>query len=163
MNVTKWRNSKNVRLGMILLLMLLVIVLYFRNVNTGNLTNVDGAKGELSQNYKPDTWEKKILLGVFAVLGGALGMEATETDYDLGKLTKGEGLAASKVLRDKEGNVVTDPTLGKATDEYNCSDFGTKPEAQRFFTNAGGLSNDTNRLDGDKDGEACEGLPQGAN
>lgn len=156
------RNNHKVRLIVIVLLMILVVVLYFRNVDTGNLTSTGGVSGELQENYKPDTWEKKILLGTFAILGGALGMEATQNDYDMGKLIKGEGLAGSKVLRDKEGNVVTDPALGKATDEYNCVDFSTKAEAQVFFTNAGGPSEDTNRLDGDKDGEACESLPKGA-
>ncbi len=150
------------RLIAIVVLMLLVLVLYFRNVDTGNLTSVEGVQEELKENYTPDTWEKKLLLGTFAVLGGALGMEATQNDYDLGKLANGEGFAGSKVLRDKEGNVVTDPALGKATDEYNCDDFETKPEAQRFFEKAGGPSADTNRLDGDKDGEACESLPKGA-
>lgn len=156
------RNNKKVRLAVVALLIVLVIVLYFRNIDTENLTTKEGISGELQENYKPDTWEKKILLGVFAVLGGTLGMEATETDYDLGKLVKGEGLAGSKVLRDKEGNVVTDATKGKPTNDYNCDDFDTVGEAQRFYTNAGGVSEDTNRLDGDKDGEACESLPKGS-
>lgn len=156
------RNNKKIRLAIIALLIILVIVLYFRNIDTENLTTQEGISGELQENYKPDTWEKKILLGTFAILGGALGMEATETDYDLGKLVGGEGLAGSKVLRDKEGNVVTDVTKGKPTDEYNCDDFSTVGEAQLFFTNAGGVSKDTNRLDGNKDGEACESLPKGS-
>ncbi len=161
MSFATLRNNKRVRLAVIVILMILVVVIYFRNIDTGNLTSTDGVTGELQANYEPDTWEKKLLLGTFAILGGALGMEATETDYDLGKLIEGEGLAGSKVLRDKEGNVVTDPALGKATDEYNCDDFSTKSEAQRFFENAGGTSADTNRLDGDKDGEACESLKKG--
>jgi hypothetical protein len=162
MNLEQMRNNHTLRIVVIVLLMLLVVVLYFRNVNTGNMTTTEGVKGELTQNIKPDTWEKKLLLGTFAILGGALGMEATETDYDVGKLIKGEGLANSKVLRDKEGNVVTDPALGKATDEYNCDDFKSQPESQRFFVKAGGKSNDMNRLDGDKDGNACESLPMRA-
>jgi hypothetical protein len=161
MDIQSIRNNKKVRLTVIVLLMLLVVVLYFRNVDVGNMTSTEGVTGELQENYKPDTWEKKLLLGTFAVLGGALGMEATETDYDMGKLVNGEGLEGSKVLRDKEGNVVTDRTKGKATDEYNCDDFNNMPEAQRFFVKAGGPSADTNRLDGDKDGEACESLPKG--
>ena len=63
-------------------------------------------------------------------------------------------------MRDKQGNVVTDGS-GKATDAYNCSDFSTQVEAQRFYVNAGGVSKDTNRLDGDQDGTACEELPKG--
>ncbi len=96
---------------------------------------------------------------IIVILLGALGLEATNNDWDLGKLLSGQGVAQSKVLRDKEGNVVTDSSKGKPTDEYNCDDFTTKVEAQKFFTNAGGVSKDTNRLDGDKDGEACESLP----
>lgn len=99
---------------------------------------------------------------VIVILLGALGLEASNNDWDLGKIFSGESISDSKVLRDKEGNVVTDASLGKATDEYNCEDFTTQPEAQRFFTNAGGPSQDTNRLDGDKDGEACEALPAGS-
>ncbi len=36
-----------------------------------------------------------------------------------------------------------------------------QPESQKFFVNAGGKSKDTNRLDGDNDGVACEDLPAG--
>ena len=42
---------------------------------------------------------------------------------------------------------------------YNCSDFSTHAEAQRVFEYCGGVSNDVHRLDGDKDGLACEALP----
>jgi hypothetical protein len=65
----------------------------------------------------------------------------------------------TKVMRNKLGDVVTDGS-GKATDEYNCSDFATQPEAQAFFEKAGGVSKDTNRLDGNKDGVACQDLPK---
>lgn len=101
---------------------------------------------------------KPILGVVLALMVGAFGLEATNNDFDLGKLLSGSSLSESKVMRDKEGNVVTDG--GKYTDEYNCSDFSTREEAQRFFDNAGGVSKDTNGLDGDNDGEACESLPE---
>ncbi len=42
---------------------------------------------------------------------------------------------------------------------YNCSDFSTHAEAQRVYECCGGVSNDVHRLDGDKDGVACETLP----
>lgn len=161
----KWRNNHTVRLVVIGLLLLLVIVLYFRNVNTDNLTSVDGAKAELKANYKPDTWEKKLLLGAGSLLGAAFGLEATQNDWDLKKLydTKGD-FKASRVLRDKEGNILTDADLasgkqGKYTDEYNCDDFKTQPEAQKFYDAAGGVQGDTNRLDGNKDGTPCQVLP----
>jgi hypothetical protein len=105
----------------------------------------------------------KGILGVaIVILVGALGLELTNTDFDLGKLLGGQGIEESRVLRDKSGNVVSAGTEGaKYTDEYNCDDFTTRAEAQSFFQNAGGPSQDTNNLDGDNDGEACESLPQG--
>ena len=42
---------------------------------------------------------------------------------------------------------------------YNCSDFATHDQAQAVYDSCGGVSNDIHRLDGNKDGEACESLP----
>lgn len=160
-----WRNNHVVRMAVIGFLLLLVIVFYFRNVNTNNLTSVEGAQSELQANYKPDTIEKKVLLGAGALLGTALGLEATKNDWDLKKLydTKGD-FKAVRVLRDKDGNVLTDADIaagkqGKYTDEYDCKDFKTQPEAQKFYDAAGGVQGDTNRLDGNKDGTPCQALP----
>jgi len=102
---------------------------------------------------------KPILIILLAILAGAFGLEATNNDWDLGKLLSGSSFEEAKVMRDKEGNVVT--SGGKYTDEYNCDDFKTQIEAQKFFDKTGGVSEDTNRLDGDKDGIACESLPKG--
>jgi len=134
------------------------------------------------ENLKPKSGKKKVLLGVIVLLLGALGLELGNTDFDLGSILSGNSVSDSKIerdssgnlerdaegdfvtrlMRDKLGNVVPEGTTGaKYTDEYNCDDFSTQPEAQAFFVKAGGLSNDTNRLDGDKDGEACESLPKG--
>lgn len=121
---------------------------------------------------------KGVLGGVIVLLLGALGLELTNNDWDLGSILSGESVSDSKVvrdddgnaartedggymtriLRDREGNEVA--SGGKYTDEYNCDDFTTQPQAQRFFEKAGGTRADTNRLDGDKDGIACESLPQ---
>lgn len=101
---------------------------------------------------------KYVFGGALVLLAGAVGLEATNNDWDLGKLLKGESLKEAKVKRDKSGNVVTEG--GKYTDEYNCEDFATQEEAQTFYKNAGGPSKDTNRLDGDKDSIACEHLPK---
>jgi hypothetical protein len=121
---------------------------------------INDLKGKFNKdNLKPNSGKKKILLGVIVILLGALGLETSNTDYDLGKIMSGESVANSKVMRDINGNVVTDGS-GKATDEYNCSDFKTQPDAQKFFNNAGGVSKDTNRLDGNKDGVACQDLPK---
>ncbi|MDD3940197.1 MAG: excalibur calcium-binding domain-containing protein [Candidatus Pacebacteria bacterium] len=156
MKLKNARNNHKVRLVVIVVLLLAVAFLYFRNVNWSNMTSWEGIQSELSANYKPDSTEKKILLGAGGILTGAGILEATENDWDLS--------TGKKVLRDLQGNVV-DPNSPEAknakyTDEYNCADFKTQPEAQAFFEKAGGLSNDTNRLDGDKDGTACESLPK---
>jgi hypothetical protein len=119
-------------------------------LNSENLKDMSGTKGT----------KKKILGVVIVLLLGALGLETSNTDFDLGKLLNGSSVQESKVLRNKQGDVVTDSTLGKSTDDYNCSDFATQKEAQNFFEKAGGVSGDTNRLDGNKDGQACESLPK---
>ncbi len=110
---------------------------------------------------------KGILGGIIVLLLGGLGLEVSNNDWDLGKLLGGASMSDSKVvrdtsgnlLRDKEGNIVTEG--GKKTNEYNCADFATQSEAQNFFDKAGGVSGDTNRLDGNKDGAACQDLPKG--
>jgi hypothetical protein len=101
---------------------------------------------------------KPVLMGVIAILLAAFGLEASNNDWDLGKLMSGSTLEEAKVMRDIDGNVVE--SGGKYTDEYNCSDFETQEQAQKFFKNAGGPSRDVNRLDGDNDGIACESLPK---
>jgi len=101
---------------------------------------------------------KPVLMAIVVVLFGALGLESCNTDWDLGKLLSGSTLEEAKVMRNKKGDVVTEG--GKYTDEYNCDDFSTQVEAQNFFIKAGGPSEDTNGLDGDNDGEACESLPK---
>jgi len=42
---------------------------------------------------------------------------------------------------------------------YNCGDFSTHAEAQALYELCGGVNNDIHKLDADKDGLACEGLP----
>ncbi len=126
---------------------------------------------------------KPLLGGLLALLAAAFGLELSNNDWDAGKILKGTppseakilrdkngnirrdslGQILTRVMRDKNGNVVPEGTAGaKHTDEYNCADFTTQPEAQRFFDKAGGVGHDTNVLDGDKDGIACESLPNGA-
>lgn len=132
-----------------------------------------------SENLKPKTGKKKVLLGVIVILLGALGLEIGNTDFDLGSILSGNSVSDSAIMRDADGNLLKDASgnlvtkvmrnklgdvvidgSGKATDEYNCSDFATQPEAQAFFEKAGGVSKDTNRLDGNKDGVACQDLPK---
>jgi len=113
----------------------------------------------------------------FIALLAAFGLEATKTDFDLKKLIETKSFQESKVSRDEKGNiktndlgqilfdklgnVTTDKTVGKTADAYNCDDFKTQPEAQAFFLKVGGVGNDVNRLDANKDGVACQALPTG--
>jgi hypothetical protein len=116
-------------------------------------------------------WEKaRIILAIaFIALLAAFGLEVSKNDYDLGKLWQTKSLEQSHVSRDKAGNVLfdktgnitTDATKGKKASDYNCDNFSTQPEAQTFFVKVGGQGNDLYRLDGDKDGQACESLPKG--
>ncbi|MBA3723587.1 MAG: excalibur calcium-binding domain-containing protein [Candidatus Levybacteria bacterium] len=111
----------------------------------------------------------RIVLAIaFITLLAAFGLEVGQNDWDLGKLWETKSFEQSKVSRDtqgnilfdKMGNITTDGETGKKADDYNCSDFTSNPEAQSFFVKVGGSGNDLNRLDGDKDGEACESLPK---
>jgi hypothetical protein len=114
-------------------------------------------------------WGSKVQMGiigvVIALLLGALGMEVKETDYDMGALIRGEGLAGSKVIRDIDGNINFDGVLPSVvsceSNDYNCSDFLYQAQAQDVMERCGGAGKDINKLDGDKDGVACEALPKG--
>lgn len=105
---------------------------------------------------------------IFFTLLAALGLETFQKDWDLQKLIQTKSFEQSQVSRDSSGNILFDPdgnmttdsTKGKEADKYNCDDFSTQPKAQTFFEKVGGTSHDLNRLDGDKDGEACESLPE---
>jgi hypothetical protein len=111
------------------------------------------------------------LVVIFITLLAALGLEVSQNDWDLGKILRTGSVQESKVSRDTSGNILfdkygditTDKTKGKASNDYNCTDFSSQPEAQTFFIKVGGTKNDVNRLDGDNDGTACESLPQGTN
>lgn len=132
--------------------MLICYIHFIKSMAIPKIKSLENASQKTKNILKP------ILIGLLAILAAAFGLEATNNDWDLGKLLSGSSWEEAKVMRDKEGNVVT--SGGKYTDEYNCEDFDTQEEAQRFFDKAGGVSEDTNRLDGDKDGVACEALPQ---
>lgn len=144
--IQKVRGSHKFRIGLILILMAIVAVLFL-----------------LFEKFR------LALVIVFITLLAALGLEVSQNDWDLGKLWETKSFEQSKVTRDsagdilfdKLGNITTDGSIGKKADDYNCDDFSTQPESQKFFEKVGGVGNDVNRLDGDKDGEACESLPKG--
>lgn len=119
-------------------------------------------------DYKGSTSRKtaKGILGVVIILLlGALGLEATNNDWDLGALLAGENMQGAKVVRDANGNINFDgvaPAIASCeSDTYNCSDFLYQAQAQDVMERCGGAGKDINGLDGDKDGVACEDLPTG--
>lgn len=154
-----WRKSKKVRLYVLGGLLVLVAILAF-----------------LFESMR--LW----LIGIGVVILAAIGLEATSTDIDLGTLVETGSVTDSMIERDADGNLleteeggfmtsiwrdingneVAEGTPGaKGEDEYNCDDFATQPEAQRFYEALGGVDNDPNGLDGNKDGVACQSLPTG--
>ncbi len=135
--VAKWRQNKNVRLGIIIGLLVLVIIIAFFF-------------------EKLRLW----MLGIGIVLLAALGMEVSNTDLDLGKLMSGESVQESLIKRDPAGN----PIFGATCEEnvYNCGDFKTQPEAQEVYDTCHTSENvDRHGLDKDGDGVACQSLPKG--
>lgn len=143
--IQELRGNHKVRIGVILVLMAIVAVMF-----------VFWTKARIA------------LVVAFIALAAALGLEVGKTDFDLGKMIQTGSVQESKVSRDstgnilfdKLGNITTDTTKGKQANDYNCSDFSNQPEAQSFFEKVGGTKNDVNRLDGNKDGQACESLPK---
>ena len=155
-----WRTSKKARLYIIggLLVVVAILAIVFESIRW---------------------W----MFGVAVLLLAAFGLEATETDVDLGSMMQGNSVQESMIERDEEGDLMTDDEGGfmtsiwrdmngnavpegtegaKGEDQFNCSDFATQGEAQVFFDNAGGVANDVNGLDGNSDGVPCQSLPAGA-
>jgi len=126
-----WRLNKTIRLSVIIGLLVLAIVLFFK-------------------------WAKmKVLMaGVIAILTTALFVESTNNDVDLGKLLQGGTWDEARVRTTWDG---TDCNKNA----YNCTDFSTRLEAQVVYEKCGGTGKDVHGLDGDGDGEACESLPKG--
>lgn len=140
-----FKGHHKLKLIVILILLLIAIVYYFKGVNVQNLNSWSGIKQEISTNISPDTTEKKATLGA------------------IGALTAAGGYEAYQIWRDNQGNEVASTTPGaKPTEDWDCPDFKTQPEAQNFYVKAGGVTKDTNRLDGNKDGVACQSLPKSA-
>jgi hypothetical protein len=110
----------------------------------------------------------KVILGVvIAVLLGAFGMEATKTDYDIGKVIQTGSFSAAKIQRDESGNLLpasVDAFCNAQQKDYNCPDFKTQPEAQAVYDRCKtlGQNMDVYGLDRDHDGKVCESLPKGA-
>ncbi len=134
--VSAFRRSKTVRIvAIVAVLVLAALLAYF---------------------FEKTRW---LMIAVVVLMLGALGLETTNNDWDLGKLMRTGSFAESRVQRDESGNVILGAMCGDAS--YNCDDFRTQPEAQEVYDYCKfGDGNDPHRLDGDKDGVACESLPQ---
>lgn len=141
----KARKSKSTRLWVIGGLILIVLVLWY---------------------FAKAMWVKILLGSLLALLVGAGAMEVNNKDYDVGNLIKTGSFKASEIKRDEKGNLLStsiDEFCNAKEIDYNCSDFKTQPEAQHVYDRCSekGKNMDVYRLDGDKDGKVCEGLPKG--
>jgi hypothetical protein len=138
------RRSKKVRLWVIGILIAIVVGLFFYAKSTG----------------------QKIALGtILAILLAALGLEAKNTDYDVGELARTGSFEAAKIQRDQEGTIINVDAFCDAKEaDYNCADFKTQGEAQEVYERCKtrGRNMDVYRLDGDNDGMVCESLPAAA-
>lgn len=135
-DISAWRRSKKVRLSIIggLILVALVLAILFEKVR----------------------W---LMIGTIILLLVALGFEVKNTDYDLGKMWRTGSISESRIPRDDDGNLIVGAMC--SLDSYNCDDLRTQPEAQAVFEECKyGEDHDPHNLDGDKDGVACESLPQ---
>ncbi len=136
-DVANWRQNKKSRLVIIIGLLILVAVIAFFFEKT-----------------------RMWMLGIGAVLLIALGLEATNTDVDLGKLVETGSLSESMIQRDENGKALYGATCEENV--YNCSDFKTQPEAQEVYDTCTTAENrDRHGLDRDGDGIACQSLPAG--
>jgi hypothetical protein len=136
-NLSQLRRSKKFRLGIIVALLIIAAIMAYL--------------------FEKTRW---IMIAVIVMLLAALGMEAKNTDFDLGKMIKTGSVTESRVKRDEKGNIALDAMCQEPT--YNCDDFTTQKEAQDVFDHCKySDDNDPHRLDGDKDGVACESLPMG--
>ena len=135
--VAPWRRSRKVRLFILLALIAITIaIMWFFE--------------------KTRVW----LIGVLAVLGIALGLEIAQTDVDLGKLVETRSLSESVITRDADGNLNIGAICDDPDYDYNCNDFETQCEAQSVMDQCGSQGRDVHGLDGDKNGVACQSLPE---
>jgi Excalibur calcium-binding domain len=137
-DVANWRQNKKSRLAIIIGLLLIVVVIGFFFEKT-----------------------RLFMIGIGVVLLVALGLEATSTDVDLGKLIETGSLSESMIQRDENGKALYGATCEENV--YNCSNFKTQPEAQEVYdTCTSAEKRDRHGLDKDGDGIACQSLPAGA-
>lgn len=134
-DVADFRQNKKSRLVIIIGLILLVVVIGFFFEKT-----------------------RLFMIGIGVVLLVALGLEATNTDLDLGKLVETGSISESMIQRDENGKALYGATCEENV--YNCSNFKTQPEAQEVYDTCNTAETpDRHGLDRDGDGIACQSLP----
>ena len=96
------------------------------------------------------TRRSAVALSVLAALGLVADTDASACTQKCKNKPKSKQKACKKKC--KRGD-------DSSSRDYDCSDFATQREAQRFFEQEGGPHEDPHGLDGDGDGIACEDLP----
>ena len=84
-------------------------------------------------------------------------LEARAKKQDIGLWSRSNPVPPWDWRRGVRGGQQETSSGSKQAGDKDCSDFRTQAAAQRFFDSQG--PGDPHRLDGDGDGEACEGLP----
>lgn len=142
--ITTLRTSHKARLWLIGILLAIAVAIFF---------------------FVKGTFAKAIVGVVIVTLLAAFGLEASKTDYDLGKAIKERSLSAARIERDEKGNISNVEAFCDAKEaDYNCADFKTQQEAMTVYNRckAKGKNMDVYGLDRDHDGKVCEALPVGA-
>ena len=101
-------------------------------------------------------WGLTVTTAEYSALQSMLSLCATSVNVQHGA---GSGSAVQTTIDESPG-----PVNGASCDcsgnTLNCTDFSTHAGAQACFQACGGVNNDVHGLDRDKDGSACESLPQ---
>lgn len=122
-----------------------------------DLPNIPKFKPVAEASQKTKGILKPVFGGLLILLAAAFGLELTNNDWDLGKLLSGSTAQEAKIKRDASGNFLLESC---EDDIYNCASFKLQKDAQEVLDKCGGAGYDINKLDGDKDGLACENLPK---
>lgn len=135
-DISKIRRSKKVRLVVIVVLLVCAGIIFV-------------------------LWEKARIAALIAIVAllAAFGLEATENDWDLGKMVETGSISQSKINRDASGNLIIGAMCDDPEFDYNCDDFATQEEAQSVMDTCKEKGVDVHRLDGDGNGVACQSLP----
>ena len=131
--MSKLRRSKNFRLILMAVLLILLGIMYF-----------------MFEKFR--IW----ILGLMVILLGAFGMELSGNDFDVAKLIETGSFSESRVNVTENGTWLIGACQER--DNFNCDNFAYQEEAQKLYDDCGGVDNDIHGLDRDKDGVVCEAL-----